>query len=502
MPWGLLTRAASTPPPVRAGIVVAVCVLLFFVGMGRSGLSGSEGFRAIPAWEMLRSGDWSVTTLFGTPYLRKPPGIVWAIASSSAVLGETEVAARLPSAIAATLACLLVWGAGTRWFGPVPGVAAGLAMGVVPVVWMPARSAEIEALHNLLVLSAAVLIVDRLAFRDAVAWRGRALVAGGLALASAGMLLTKGPAGFPALAGLVVGACIAGRGVRPLRAWDAWAGLALGAGVFAWWTVAMRERMERLPVPPVLEDADFLWRAGKELDVALLVPAALAGALPWAIALPFALRRGTGSPADRAALSVSAGAIAGLACYAILGVDNPRYAMPSVVLVPLVYGAAIRRHAASRGAEHAWGRRLLLGRPLVPLGFMTLVGVFYCQWYEHWRQVRHSGRSAAVALADVLPDGASVVADELLDTRPEMLWYASREKEHRGGRLDIAWVPGLPPNAVPAHAYVLLRCDALPRLNRPPEMEVVAGRRDIQDRPVEHRGAVHKFEYELRGPVR
>ena len=47
----------------------------------------------VPGWTMLRTGDWWHVEMFGQAYFRKPPGMPWAIAGASALLGETEFAA-------------------------------------------------------------------------------------------------------------------------------------------------------------------------------------------------------------------------------------------------------------------------------------------------------------------------------------------------------------------------------------------------------------------------
>ena len=75
-------------------LLVALCAAMFLPRLGVGGLSYTEGHRAIPAWEMLESGELLVTTMFDRPYMRKPPGIAWAIGASSLVFGQTELAAR------------------------------------------------------------------------------------------------------------------------------------------------------------------------------------------------------------------------------------------------------------------------------------------------------------------------------------------------------------------------------------------------------------------------
>jgi 4-amino-4-deoxy-L-arabinose transferase-like glycosyltransferase len=58
---------------------------------------------------MLDGGDYTVPTLYGRPYLNKPPGFFWAVAGIGALRGDVdELAVRLPSALAALGGALLV----------------------------------------------------------------------------------------------------------------------------------------------------------------------------------------------------------------------------------------------------------------------------------------------------------------------------------------------------------------------------------------------------------
>jgi 4-amino-4-deoxy-L-arabinose transferase-like glycosyltransferase len=61
-----------------------------------------EGRYVGVAWEMLRSGNWLVPTLDTLPYFHKPPLFYWLTATSLALFGINDWAARLPSLLAAT----------------------------------------------------------------------------------------------------------------------------------------------------------------------------------------------------------------------------------------------------------------------------------------------------------------------------------------------------------------------------------------------------------------
>src|SRR4051812_44009566 len=107
----------SRPPYPGYLLTLLACACIYFPGLGATGFSSTEGHRVIPAWEMLASRDFLVPRMFGQAYLRKPPGMPWAIALSSSIFGETEFAARLVSAVSVTLLCLLIANTAHRWFG-------------------------------------------------------------------------------------------------------------------------------------------------------------------------------------------------------------------------------------------------------------------------------------------------------------------------------------------------------------------------------------------------
>src|SRR5215470_16032394 len=99
-------------------ILASLCAILFFYGLNTGQLYRTEGLRAILAAEFLRSGNWVVPTLYGEPLLTKPPGMYAAVALASRPTGRvSEVTARLPSALAASLTVFLFYGFFARRFG-------------------------------------------------------------------------------------------------------------------------------------------------------------------------------------------------------------------------------------------------------------------------------------------------------------------------------------------------------------------------------------------------
>ena len=497
-------------------IVLLACAAVFWPALGRDGFSMTEGHRVIPGWEMLDTGHWRLPTMFGQVYLRKPPGMSWAVGASAAIFGQSEFSARAVSALASTLSALVLFAFARRWFGPRYAVWAGLMFALTPLFWSPGRSAEIEALHNLGALGSMLLTIDLfLAPRPSPA-RAIAIAA---ALVLAG--LAKGPAAAPcvlaalfvawrqgATAGESSSAAVheprasasaitsptaapqSGRAVAPGHWYLAalLAAIAVLAAVF--WKLWSSAR----GMDPILQSpSEFLWTSSRlspaTIAAMLVMPlAALASALPAALVLPFALARG---PEERARFARASAltVLLALALYPLLGVSNPRYAMPALTLIPVLVPWFLQN------AADTWeGRRLTLARTALlraPLAWPIILAagaMAYITVIEP-SQRSSSGREPGRALAASLPDGATVWANDLIEARPETLLYARRAAAEAGRTVRIRWVPALASGApIPTGAYAVLRTDPaatdLPSQPRPYLEPVTTG-------------SVHKYTFTL-----
>ncbi len=91
-------------------LLFGFCAFLFFYGLGAFGLIGADEPRyAQVAREMLERNDWVTPTLGGHAWLEKPPLYYWQAMLSYSVLGVTDVAARIPAAVDATLLVVVVY---------------------------------------------------------------------------------------------------------------------------------------------------------------------------------------------------------------------------------------------------------------------------------------------------------------------------------------------------------------------------------------------------------
>jgi 4-amino-4-deoxy-L-arabinose transferase-like glycosyltransferase len=490
------------PPSPRAfAVVLLVCVCVYWPFLGSTGFSHTEGHRVIPGWEMMERGEYLLPRMFDQVYLRKPPGMPWAVALSSSILGQSEFAARAVSASAMTGLALLTALFAGRWFGRARGLAAGLGAALLPLFGASGRAAEIEALNNVATAAAVLLLIDLL-----VVWPGRRqrVVRVGLLACALGLAaLAKGPAGFAAIGSAVLVACIVSRSLAPLAARGMWIAAALSAAGLTLLYIAVERAVEQSGQTPVVQGvSDFLWM-GRGIsvkgiaDVAVMPAAALLSALPVTIALAFAwapLKSQTAAD-DRARAAAQALALTcllSLVMLGALGVSNPRYAMPSLVFVPVLVGFVARGATGWFSGRSGEIARVLLPRRGLPWVIVLLVlAVGYVGWYEQHRRQRTSGREAGEALAAYLPDGAVVRADWLIEARPEVLMYARRAAAAAGRDVTILWVPGLAGQGdLAGEGYLVLRQDE--------RGDEVARYGNVAERlEVVARGRVHKFTFVL-----
>jgi 4-amino-4-deoxy-L-arabinose transferase-like glycosyltransferase len=424
-----LSRSIRERLAWQGALIVLVCILLYWVGLGASGLSMSEGHRVVPAWEMIQTGDWWVPRMFSQAYLRKPPGIFWAIAGMSSVLGESEFAARSVSALASTLMALVAWVFATRWVGSPWGLAAGLMQACTPLFVEPGRSAEIEAFNNLCTQLACFSMLD-LALRPRQGGAGRAIVCG---LALAAGVLVKGPALAPAFAGAVcAGAWCSDRADR--ARFIAWvlAAIVLGSAVATpiLWRVAhmLPEGESAVTQSP----GEFLWDLTKWARIAMLPLIALGSALPTSIALFFPWRDSneSGAPASQTLRALRTCVLIGLLVSVAAGMHNARYTMPVLSLLAPLWACAF----AIARTQTTWVWRCLLGRPVIAGAPLLMVSLGFAANFELLRGGdggRGSGRGAGQRLARDLFDAGlrgrvELQADGMVEARPEVLLYAVR----------------------------------------------------------------------------
>lgn len=148
-----------------------------------------EGRYGGVAYELLRSGDWLTPTLYGLPYLHKPPLMYWLDAAAMQLLGPTPLALRAAPLAGAWLLGLALWLEARARHG-LEGARQALAwLAVLPLFYLAAQYAN----HDMLVaawISLAVVAARRgfAAERHRLAWLCGAWAAMALALLSKGLI--------------------------------------------------------------------------------------------------------------------------------------------------------------------------------------------------------------------------------------------------------------------------------------------------------------------------
>ncbi len=200
--------------PTRVSLLVLLCVLTFFVGLGRPAITDSdEAFYAEAAREMVEGGDWITPTYNGQYRFEKPVLYYWLAALGYLVAGVSEGAARVPSAVAGLLLVLTTYACARRWYDETTGLLAGAitatSFGYVTVARQALPDLMLACFVTLSIWAALVaLVTPRPPGADPS--RRRWLIVAGAALA--GGFLTKGPIGV-VLPAIVVG---------PLALWRCW----------------------------------------------------------------------------------------------------------------------------------------------------------------------------------------------------------------------------------------------------------------------------------------
>src|SRR5437667_6257353 len=140
-----------TPRLYSDHMITAVLALLsyalFFYGLGSIGLVGPDEPRyAAIAREMIATGDYITPRLYGTPWFEKPVLMYWLVAISDKIFGVGEFAARLPSALSATLCVFLVFWCGRKLWDRATGFAAALILATSIGCFTFARAASMDML--------------------------------------------------------------------------------------------------------------------------------------------------------------------------------------------------------------------------------------------------------------------------------------------------------------------------------------------------------------------
>ena len=177
---------------LQAPILLAVLAgSIFFLNLGGARLwDDDEPKNAGCGREMYEAGNWLVPTFNHELRPHKPVMLYWAMIASYHLVGDSEFAARLPSALASIGTVLLVFFIGRKLFDETTGLLAGVLLASGLMFTVLSRAATPDAILILFTTGALYFFVTGLSKLRGGTFSGR-LVAGPIALLDEARLPTR-----------------------------------------------------------------------------------------------------------------------------------------------------------------------------------------------------------------------------------------------------------------------------------------------------------------------
>jgi 4-amino-4-deoxy-L-arabinose transferase-like glycosyltransferase len=234
MPAEPLQRSA--PRFVRALSWAAIVWIVVFWRLGFPSLMDpDEAHYAELTREMLRAGNWLVPLLDGQPYIDKPILFHWLQGAAMTLLGQTEFAARLPSALGAISLFWTTRRLGIVLFGEAVGEWGALMFATIPATFMLASIGLFDMIFTAFLFGGVACLLE------ASKTSSRLREAIGYALLSFAVMI-KGPVALVLVGLFCLAAWAVGGEPRARSAWLRWkTGLvaaAVGASPWFVWMFA------------------------------------------------------------------------------------------------------------------------------------------------------------------------------------------------------------------------------------------------------------------------
>lgn len=347
-------------------LLLALSAALVLYRLGAPPLVGPDEPRyARVAVEMHRAHSWVTPTLRGQPWLEKPPLYYWLAGAFFAPLGETELAARLPSVLAGVFLVGTTALVGARLYGGRAGLHAGFVLATSLLPFAYAHGATMDML-----LAATTTAAIGLLALGTLGVAGR-LAFPGAWLFMAAATLAKGPLGV-LLPGLVLaGHALVTREWRLLHRLLSPVGILLFLLLAGPWHVAIS-----LDQGPAFVDTFLLGHNLERFTSTIhhhpgpfyyYLPVVLAGLFPWSgLVVPaLALAAPRRSRAD---LFLLLWLLVPFAFFSAAGSKLPGYILPCLPPLAVLMGRAAA--ALADGDAPAWSLR-----PAALVGLVLGAGV-------------------------------------------------------------------------------------------------------------------------------
>jgi 4-amino-4-deoxy-L-arabinose transferase-like glycosyltransferase len=401
--------AARVPEGVRHHVyLLTIAALVFLLNLGGARLwDEDEPKNAQCAREMLARGNWIVPTFNQDLRTDKPVLLYWLMMPAYLLLGVSELAARLPSAVLAIGTTLLTYQLGRRLFSPQVGLWAGLALATSLMFTVAGRAATPDSTLIFCTTLAMLLYVMRVEMKSrrnrSVRWYDYTLVFAAMGLA----VLAKGPVGIVLPLGILT---LYARSSGPALQFDKAAGWRIAIWSFikqvcqpASWCRAVWANRPLLAIAVVAAIAlpwyiavglttDGEWLRGflgkhnvdrflKPMEghrgpIVYYIPAVLIGMFPWSVFLPLAIfetvRRFRATDAPQASLRfVLCWAGLYLGFFSLAGTKLPSYVLPAYPALAIMIAVFLQRWIDQPQAFSQFWIRF-------GLGSIAVVGIGLC----------------------------------------------------------------------------------------------------------------------------
>ena len=325
---------------------------------------------------MAEGGDWVTPRLNGEPWLEKPILFYWAAASAYRLIGDNEMAARLPSALSAAMTSLILAWMAWRMYGATTVAVVLVVFPTTLSAFAFARGATTDMLFASLV-ALTMMTAARLTIEPSDRpHRWQMALGGALGLA----VLAKGPAGILLAAGSLALWGLAARRLSRLTAlahpliWVSFAIVAL-----PWYVLSAIRTPEFVEVflighnlnrflTPVFQHQQPFWFFG---------PILVLGLAPWSAFLLPGMRRAwrrwrTGELAASPSLYVACWVLFPVLFFSLSSSKLPGYVLPTIPAAALLLARTMAGFMDSTDRSARWP---LLGTAVVLAGIATALAV-------------------------------------------------------------------------------------------------------------------------------
>ncbi len=349
-----LIVAATTPGHPAAYILLTLlCVFAFGIGLSTLPPTDRDESRFMQATkQMVETGDYVHIRVQDEPRRKKPIGIHWLQAAAVKIIGaplNVPWPYRIPSALGAWAAVLMVCAIGRRLFSARAGLIAGAVMATFPLTILEAHLAKTDAA----LLAFTTLTMASLSWLYVVTFTEEEIFSGDLKtkpapavvfwLAFGAAVLVKGPV-VAMIAGLTIATlCMVDRSTALIKALRPWWGFPLAMVVIAPWFVALylggegsfvADAVRQDVLPKLLGGQEFHGAAPGSHAIA-----ALATTWPWSLVIPAALIAAWPYREESAVRFCLAWLVPSWLAFEAIPTKLPNYVLPLLPALALLVGA-------------------------------------------------------------------------------------------------------------------------------------------------------------------